>query len=721
MIQKLNTRHVIGGIEDIGTPVKADMDIIQEKFVSITPGWADKSIKPILSTRGWMSKGSMDRMDDIIDPAGWVLDDFLKYPVFMFHHSWGAMLLGIWTDIEIRKEGLYGRNVIYGTKQGEDAALLIRAGVYRSYSVGFNALEYSLIEDGGYHFHKQELIETSLVPSPGHSGATIETVEQIKNADLLNHAKEHNLTLKYFSAQKSKRKVKDMEVTKEVVDSQIADAMKKQTEVTVAELGTKFVDAAQFQSQMKQLTDKTMTEADTKTLMDNITADFVKKMTDLSDEVKAVKKNKTVAVPGLSFSPDRIKSLLQHTPGELKGSLGASQADNLITLQEKQDALVWLDRYKSGQSESVGGDYHRQPKDIRMKSLPIWNEFNDFAKSMATSASGQGTEWVPAGWSGKLLEIVRAEANVAALFAPFVPMVNKTLTVPQEGADTYWDLCPETTTVPSSVNSDEQDILTGNMTFTAKKFKGRYFISGEETEDSIIAIMPHARDKMARGAARTLNDAIINSNGSSPFSDAALDSGYTRAATHRQRAFSGLRYLWFQIINAGSAGDVKGIDGGTFSANVMTQCRGQMGKYGLKPNQLAWLTSVQGYLLRLLSADEMPEVMTMDKYGPNAVVAIGELAKIFGSPIVPMSQIADDLDATGIYSASGNTRTMMMPVRTDMFSVAERKDVEILTERDIHNYGYNVVGYARYDFQPNFTPSSTECFINAIYNVDAAN
>lgn len=122
---KLKTQHKIGLIEKIGDPVKSDRDHVQ-KFISHIPDWADDSIKPILATEGWMSKGGIDRVGDIVEPDGWDISDFLNFPALMMHHDWHQMLLGLWTNVDIREEGLFGRNVIYSTAIGRDMSISLR-------------------------------------------------------------------------------------------------------------------------------------------------------------------------------------------------------------------------------------------------------------------------------------------------------------------------------------------------------------------------------------------------------------------------------------------------------------------------------------------------------------------------------------------------------------------------------------------------------------------
>lgn len=55
----------------------------------------------------------------------------------------------------------------------------VKAGLIRAVSIGFRALEYSFIENGGIHFKEIEVYELSLVSVPAQADAKIETIKSI--------------------------------------------------------------------------------------------------------------------------------------------------------------------------------------------------------------------------------------------------------------------------------------------------------------------------------------------------------------------------------------------------------------------------------------------------------------------------------------------------------------------------------------------------------------
>ena len=55
----------------------------------------------------------------------------------------------------------------------------VKAGLVRAVSIGFKALEWSVMEEGGFRFTKTELLELSLVTVPANSGATISSIKSL--------------------------------------------------------------------------------------------------------------------------------------------------------------------------------------------------------------------------------------------------------------------------------------------------------------------------------------------------------------------------------------------------------------------------------------------------------------------------------------------------------------------------------------------------------------
>jgi len=67
------------------------MDLIRKREVAAPPPAADPR-------EFVMSDGSVDRMGDVIEPAGWRLDRFHRNPVALFNHD-RDFPIGTWRDV----------------------------------------------------------------------------------------------------------------------------------------------------------------------------------------------------------------------------------------------------------------------------------------------------------------------------------------------------------------------------------------------------------------------------------------------------------------------------------------------------------------------------------------------------------------------------------------------------------------------------------------------
>jgi HK97 family phage prohead protease len=125
-----------------------------------------------------MSDGSVDRMGDVIEPDGWLLDNFRKNPIALFGHD-SRFPIGRWLDVGVRDGELRGRLDLLTpvSDRMRELHAAVSGGVLRAVSVGFHPSAPDKIEPlegsqiGGLHFLEQELVECSLVTVPANPNA----------------------------------------------------------------------------------------------------------------------------------------------------------------------------------------------------------------------------------------------------------------------------------------------------------------------------------------------------------------------------------------------------------------------------------------------------------------------------------------------------------------------------------------------------------------------
>lgn len=138
---------------------------------------------PATGRRAVMSSAKVDRVGDIIDQAGWMLDEFAKNPVMLYEHD-RTMPVGVWRDVKIEGGALTGEPVWHPGEINPLAGRLaaLYAGQWlRAFSVGFRVLEAEPIPDGqGWLIKKAELFECSCVAIPANSDALLKSAPGAK-------------------------------------------------------------------------------------------------------------------------------------------------------------------------------------------------------------------------------------------------------------------------------------------------------------------------------------------------------------------------------------------------------------------------------------------------------------------------------------------------------------------------------------------------------------
>lgn len=124
-----------------------------------------------------ISSEAIDREDDVIEMAGWELDNYRQNPIVLWGHDYSSPPIGRALEVKAVEGKLMAVDeftpkdmnpfgyMVYG---------LVRGGFLKATSVGFRPLEYVYNEEHkGYDFKRHELLEHSVVPVPANPEALI--------------------------------------------------------------------------------------------------------------------------------------------------------------------------------------------------------------------------------------------------------------------------------------------------------------------------------------------------------------------------------------------------------------------------------------------------------------------------------------------------------------------------------------------------------------------
>lgn len=331
-------------------------------------------------------------------------------------------------------------------------------------------------------------------------------------------------------------------------------------------------------------------------------------------------------------------------------------------LQERADILYLLTYYQYKQklmSRQIGtnvafGEVAR--------TLKFYDQFQRetqvLQKALATSNTGAGLEFIPSEFSSDLQDRVALALRVATLHRS-IPMPRSPYTLPVRVAALPMGFkIAERTTDNVMTQSNMLPAMTPgtrNVQFVANGIGGLTVFSTEEEEDSIVAVLPFARDELVLALANAVETATINGSilATHPDNDVAVGAGVA----------SDPRTMWngYRQISVLPSVDTT-LDLSTLSATTLRSLRAMMGKYGVNPDQLAWVCSPSVYLKGFLN---LAEVSTVEKFGSDAVVKMGQLAMFDGIPVIVSEFVRNDVSATGFNTVGGpNTKSTINLVNT---------------------------------------------------------
>lgn len=92
---------------------------------------------------------------------------------------------------------------------------------------------------------------------------------------------------------------------------------------------------------------------------------------------------------------------------------------------------------------------------------------------------------------------------------------------------------------------------------------------------------------------------------------------------------------------------------------------------------LFYLTSPAHYLAKIVTDTN---VLTVDKFGPNATIHTGQVASIGGSPLFLSQFMSEELNASGVYDGVTSTYTGMLIVAKNRFRNIHRRSLRVAVE-----------------------------------------
>lgn len=335
---------------------------------------------------------------------------------------------------------------------------------------------------------------------------------------------------------------------------------------------------------------------------------------------------------------------------------------------------------------------------ITGKSLDNLDGFKDVIEARAMIPRLPGVagatdlpEWLGEQFASEIIERVLVLANVEAIFPKYtMPENTEVFSIPQKTDNTKAYL------IAPAAEAIESALTSGKVSFQTKRLMTFAMVSDQASDETVLALIELVKSDIAESLVKAMENALIN--GDTDATGANINGAAVGAdATDQSKLFDGLRKL-------SAANTVTFSSAPTYAK--MVQMRKQMGNYGVNLNDLTYIVSPSTYYNLTL----LPELLTMDKYGPEATVFKGEVGKIGGVPVIVSEFVGENLKATGIVDdAVPGTATAIILVNKRFFAVADRGTVGFEQDRNIRSTTDMFVGYRDLNFQKLYTSDVVSC------------
>jgi hypothetical protein len=241
-----------------------------------------------------------------------------------------------------------------------------------------------------------------------------------------------------------------------------------------------------------------------------------------------------------------------------------------------------------------------------------------------------------------------------------------------------------TNTIDDPSNFQSSTPGTADRTITPVGMAISIPMDRDAIDDSIVDALPEMRLLIARAAALGREDAVINGDTAATHQDAiaswnpnALFAGSGGGSSDHRRSYLGWRARAFDI-----GADAK-LDTGTgFTyAESLSLAAKLAGTQSIPGQDLALVCSYEDYLAHILGIEQ---VATLDKYGPQAAVLSGEVARLGVWRVLKTPVLTQDMAATGLYTGSGSLGTMV-GVNLSRYQMARRRGLRVELATEIRN------------------------------------
>jgi len=581
---------------------------------------------------GLASTNTMDRQGDIIPLSTWqdpdALKNYMKNPIVLAYHDHEEPIGNV-TNLEIRETGVFVTARIYKAANPEVFAM-VKAGVLKTFSIGFRLKDLDYDETlNAWILTKIEMYELSVVSVPANQDALFSIVKQLKAAGHSN-----DLTNK---RQENKMPTPNSQTTELTQEEQIAKAVadalaRKDAEAKAkadAEAKTKAdaeAIAASVLVQVKSQTDALMSdikkslEVDGKPLKDTI-AEFRSEIDAKSAELAA-----------------RANGKMEYSGTKATGPVSKEDRENAVLLATLMGKKIEDTTFGKNLRQKAAG-FNTSNTQVHIPGDHTINDA-DWETEFATNF------WMDVRRDLVVEQMFRTiSMNTASMRLPVVP---------DQGYANY--IAVDNLKGPNSTAAVNGGNRPTEVNLIAHKLSAADRVGIEETEDTILPILGLIRDNLMRRMSRSSDRSLLRGVGAT--------------------AADPIKGLAQYALDAGNNYELSIGGGDKFTALHLQKARRQLGVFGLRPRDIAYVLSTDAYYDLL----EDPDMRKYFDVGPaDATILNGQVASVNGTPII----LSDEFAAKGVNATAGLVVNMRNFVVGNLRNITLRTDTEIASDSNL--------------------------------------
>ena len=620
--------------------------------------------------RGMASTTDFDRAGDSISAEAWTkggLSNFEKNPIILFNHDYDKPI-GRATGLKAGPNGLELECKISKAAPA-NVAQLVKDGVLGAFSVGFRVKDADYIkETDGLMIKDAELFEVSVVSVPCNQSATFSLAKSFDSDEEYNEFKktftnrvdlagqslakdEVNTSSIASDAPKSAEKSADQEIKMDNKDIDLEAFAKQVAEDTAAKIA------------MKQAEQKAAEEAKAKAAQE-------------AEEAKALEAEsiKTVVNSGVESGVEKLMADFDSKLSEKDAKIDEVIQQFQKDLQERNAEIEALRNSKRTFDSNGNVNDHGLTK--------FGKEF--MHAHILGKITGKG--WNTSYAQGLMEKAGTTAADNTALDQEVSSQIEKEIVLNLTAANLFREIQVNggATVLPiqpdvgmaefanaveggnlenrGASGQDVDKFKASEVVLNAYRLVSQTFLNADTDEQLLINLMPMITDSLARSHARAVDNAVINGAGSiSGLADYAATGG----------------------VATGTGATIDASDNEKLTASALLAARGQMGKYGINPSDVAYVVSQSRYF-DLLEDTDFQDIT--DVGSDLATKLTGQIGTVFGSPVI----VSDSFATEGTVEAGGTGATDLAYavnvrnyVRPRLRGVTVESDYEVRHQRNV--------------------------------------